>query len=510
MRGKESKDGNKEILLVVDAVSNEKGVNKEIIFGALEVALASAAKKRYTGDPDLRVTINRRTGGYETFRRWLVVADAAHIENPDRQMALDQARALQADIQLGAHVEIPQENADFGGRIAAQTAKQVIVQRVRDAERAQIVDAYLHRKGELIGGIVRRLERSNRQERQDRADVILDVGGNVEARIPGDELIPRESFRIGERVRGYLKDVRAESRGPQLFVSRIAPEFLIALFTLEVPEINQGIIEIKGAARDPGSRAKIAVKSKDTRIDPIGACVGMRGARVQSVTNELAGERVDIVQWHDDPVRFVMNAMSPAEVESIIVDEDAHGMDIIVADEKQLAQAIGKGGQNVHLACRLTGWNLNVMTRTQAQARRGQEDEGLQRMFMDQLGVDEEIAAILVREGFAGLEEVAYVPAHEMLEIAEFDADIVEELRGRARDVLLTRAIAAEEQLPSEALLRMEGMDETLAFTLASNGIITVDDLAELAVDDLNEIAGLDDERAAKLIMTARAPWFSK
>ena len=510
MRGKESKDGNKEILLVVDAVSNEKGVNKEIIFGALEVALASAAKKRYTGDPDLRVTINRRTGGYETFRRWLVVADAAHIENPDRQMALDQARALQADIQLGAQVEIPQENADFGGRIAAQTAKQVIVQRVRDAERAQIVDAYLHRKGELIGGIVRRLERGNRQERQERADVILDVGGNVEARIPGDELIPRESFRIGERVRGYLKDVRAESRGPQLFVSRIAPEFLIALFTLEVPEINQGIIEIKGAARDPGSRAKIAVKSKDARIDPIGACVGMRGARVQSVTNELAGERVDIVQWHDDPVRFVMNAMSPAEVESIIVDEDAHGMDIIVADEKQLAQAIGKGGQNVHLASRLTGWNLNVMTRTQAQTRRGQEDEGLQRMFMDQLGVDEEIAAILVREGFAGLEEVAYVPAHEMLEIPEFDTEIVEELRGRARDVLLTRAIAAEERLPSEALLRMEGMDETLAFTLASNGIITVDDLAELAVDDLNEIAGLDDARAAKLIMTARAPWFSK
>jgi len=509
MRSKESKEGNKEILLVVDAVSNEKGVSKEVIFGALEVALASAAKKRYTGDPDLRVTINRRTGGYETFRRWLVVADAAQIENLDRQMTLDQARQMQPDAQVGALVEIPQENADFGGRIAAQTAKQVIVQRVRDAERAQIVDAYLHRKGELIGGIVRRLER-NRQERQDRADVILDVGGNVEAKIPGEELIPRESFRIGERVRGYLKDVRAESRGPQLFVSRVAPEFLIALFTLEVPEINQGIIEIKGAARDPGSRAKIAVKSKDARIDPIGACVGMRGARVQSVTNELAGERVDIVQWHDDPVRFVMNAMSPAEVESIIVDEDAHGMDIIVADEKQLAQAIGKGGQNVHLASRLTGWNLKVKTRTEAQAERGREDADLQRLFMEQLNVDDETAAILAREGFASLEEVAYVPAHEMLEIPEFDAEIVEELRGRARDVLLTRAIAAEERLPSEDLLRMEGMDEALAYTLASNGIVTVDDLAELSVDDLNEIAGLDDERAAKLIMTARAPWFSK
>jgi N utilization substance protein A len=505
MRGKESKEGNKEILLVVDAVSNEKGVNKEIIFGALELALASAAKKRYTGDPDLRVVINRRTGGYETFRRWLVVADAGQVDNPDRQMALEQARQLQADVQIGAYVEAPQENADFGGRIAAQTAKQVIVQRVRDAERAQIVEAYLHRKGELIGGIVRRLE---------RGDVILDVGGNVEAKIAREDLIPRESFRIGERVRGYLKDVRTESRGPQLFVSRVAPEFLIALFTLEVPEINQGIIEIKGAARDPGSRAKIAVKSKDARIDPIGACVGMRGARVQSVTNELAGERVDIVQWHDDPIRFVMNAMSPAEVESIIVDEDAHAMDIIVADEKQLAQAIGKGGQNVHLASRLTGWNLNVMTRTQAQDRRGQEDEALKRMFVDQLGVDDEIAAILVREGFAGLEEVAYVPVHEMLEIPEFDAEIVEELRGRARDVLLTRAIAAEERLggaqPSEELLGMEGMDEELAFTLAGSGITTMDDLAELSVDDLNEIAGLDEERAAKLIMAAREPWFMK
>jgi N utilization substance protein A len=505
MRGKESKEGNKEILLVVDAVSNEKGVNKEIIFGALELALASAAKKRYTGDPDLRVMINRRTGGYETFRRWLVVADAGQVDNPDRQMALEQARQLQADVQIGAYVEAPQENADFGGRIAAQTAKQVIVQRVRDAERAQIVEAYLHRKGELIGGIVRRLE---------RGDVILDVGGNVEAKIAREDLIPRESFRIGERVRGYLKDVRTESRGPQLFVSRVAPEFLIALFTLEVPEINQGIIEIKGAARDPGSRAKIAVKSKDARIDPIGACVGMRGARVQSVTNELAGERVDIVQWHDDPIRFVMNAMSPAEVESIIVDEDAHAMDIIVADEKQLAQAIGKGGQNVHLASRLTGWNLNVMTRTQAQDRRGQEDEALKRMFVDQLGVDDEIAAILVREGFAGLEEVAYVPVHEMLEIPEFDAEIVEELRGRARDVLLTRAIAAEERLggaqPSEELLGMEGMDEELAFTLAGSGITTMDDLAELSVDDLNEIAGLDEERAAKLIMAAREPWFMK
>ncbi len=501
MRGKESKDGNKEILLVVDAVSNERGVTKEVIFGALELALASVAKKRYSGDPELRVEINRRTGGYETFRRWLVLADEAAIENVDRQLTLEQARQLQANITVGATLEVPQENPDFGGRIAAQTAKQVIVQRVRDAERAQIVDAYLHRKGELIGGMIRRLE---------RGDLIVDVGGGVEAKILREELIPRESFRIGERVRGYLRDVRAESRGPQLFLSRIAPEFLIALFTLEVPEINQGIIEIKGAARDPGSRAKIAVKSKDTRIDPIGACVGMRGARVQSVTNELAGERVDIVQWHEDPIRFVMNALSPAEIESIIVDEDTHGMDIIVADDKQLAQAIGRGGQNVQLASRLTGWTLTVMTSAQAQDRRGQEDESLQRLLMEQLDVDEEIAAILVREGFTNLEEVAYVPAYEMLEIAEFDAELVEALRARARDVLLTRAIAAEERVPSDDLLGMAGMDEALAFTLAKNGIVTMEDLAELSVDDLNEIAGLEDERAAQLIMTARAPWFSR
>ncbi|CDI03028.1 transcription pausing; L factor [Candidatus Competibacter denitrificans Run_A_D11] len=501
---KDSKEGNKEILLVVDAVSNEKGVSKEVIFGALEVALASAAKKRYEGDPDVRVTINRRTGNYETFRRWLVVADAAQVENPARQLLLDEARGIQADAQLGSYVEIPLENAGFGGRIAAQTAKQVIVQRVRDAERAQIVDAYLHRKGELIGGVVKRL---------DRGDVIIDVGGNVEAKIARDDLNPRESFRIGERVRGYLKDVRLESRGPQLFISRVAPEFLIALFTLEVPEINQGIIEIKGATRDPGSRAKIAVKSKDTRIDPVGACVGMRGARVQSVTNELAGERIDIVQWDDDPIRFVMNAMSPAEVESIVVDEDTHSMDIIVAEEKQLAQAIGKGGQNVQLASRLTGWTLNVMTKTQAQAQRGQEDEDLRQMFVEQLGIDEEIAEILVREGFAGLEEVAYVPVHEMLEIREFDQEIIDALRERARDVLLTRAIAAEERFndpyPAEDLMQMEGMDEQLAVLLASRGILTMEDLAELSVDDLNDIAGLDDERAAKLIMTARAPWFS-
>ena len=520
MRRKDSKDSkdskeanvNKEILLVVDAVANEKGVSKEIIFGALEIALASAAKKRYSGDPDVQVTINRRSGVYETFRRWQVVADGVPQDTPDRQMELTSARQIRLEVQVGDVVDKPLENADFGGRIAAQTARQVIVQKVRDAERAQIVDAFLHRKGELLSGVVKRLER-DKERRMERSDVIMDVGGNVEAKIAGEDLIPRESFRIGERVRGHLKDVRTESRGPQLFVSRTDPEFLIALFTLEVPEINQGLIEIKAVARDPGSRAKVAVKSKDARIDPISACVGMRGARVQSVTNELSGERVDVVRWDDDSVRFVMNAMSPAEVESIIVEEDSHSMDIIVCDEKQLAQAIGKGGQNVHLASRLTDWTLNVMTKAQAQDRRGQEDQTLQQMFMEQLGVDDEIAAILVREGFAGLDEVAYVPVHEMLEIAEFDQEIVDELRGRARDVLLTRAIAAEEQLgnaqPAEDLLGMEGMDEALAFLLAGRGITTMEDLAELSVDDLNEIAGLDEKRAAQLIMKAREPWFS-
>ena len=506
---KETKDGNKEILLVVDAVSHEKGVSKDIIFSALEQALALATKKRYSGEPELRVEINRRTGSYETFRRWLVLEEASPVESPDCQLTLEKARQIKPDAVAGDYIEELQENAGFGGRIAAQAAKQIIVQRVRDAERARVVDAYLPRKGELIGGMVRRLERNDRQE---RGDLIVDVGSGVEARLPRDEMIPRESFRIGERVRGYLRDVRAESRGPQLFLTRIAPEFLIALFTLEVPEINQGVIEIKCAARDPGSRAKIAVKSKDTRIDPIGACVGMRGARVQSVTNELAGERVDIVQWHEDPIRFVMNAMSPAEIESIIVDEDAHAMDIIVNDDKQQAQALGRQGQNVRLASQLTGWDLRVMTRDQAQEQRGQEDENLQKRLMAQLDVDDEIAAILVREGFTTLEEVAYVPSYEMLEIAEFDAELVEALRERARDALLTRAIVAEEQgqAPAEDLLHMDGMDEDLAFTLAKAGIITMEDLAELAVNDLNEIAGLDDERAARLIMTARAPWFAR
>lgn len=506
MRAKESKEGNKEILLVVDAVSNEKGVSKEIIFSALELALASVAKRGLEGDPDIRVVINRRTGNYLTFRRWLVVADNPDVDLISRQIPLSKAVSIQADIKIGGYVEVILPNTAFGGRIAAQTAKQVIVQKVRDAERAQIVDAYLHRKGELISGVVKRLE---------RGDIIIDVGNSVEAKIAREDLNPRESFRIGERVRGYLKDVRIENRGPQLFVSRIAPEFLVALLTLEVPEINQGLIEVKGATRDPGSRAKVAVKSKDTRIDPVGACVGMRGARVQSVTNELVGERIDIVQWDDDPVRFVMNAMLPAEVDSIVVEEDAHSMDIIVSDEKQLAQAIGRGGQNVQLASKLTGWILNVMTAAQARAKSGQEDDALKSMFVEQLKISNEVANLLVLDGFTSIEEIAYVPLQELVEIRGLDKDIVSTLRCRARDILLTNEIAAEELVsskthhPSDELLKMEGMDKELAFLLARCGILRIDDLAELSVDDLNELAGLDNERAAKLIMTARAPWFT-
>lgn len=493
---------NKDILLVVDAVSNEKGVNKEVIFEAIEAALASAAKKRYETEMDVRVEIDRRSGDYSTFRRWQVIADEASLEHPEQQLPLAEARQTHPEVQVGEYIEEPMENAAFG-RIGAQTAKQVIVQKVREAERGQIVEQYLHRKGDLISGTVKRIERGN---------VLLDVGNGVEALIKREDMIPREPVRNNDRVRGYLHDVHYEPRGPQLFISRVSSEFLIKLFTLEVPEVGQGIIEIRGAARDPGSRAKIAVKSNDSRIDPVGACVGMRGSRVQSVSNELAGERIDIVLWDDNPAQFVINAMSPAEVVSIVVDEDSKSMDIAVAEDK-LSQAIGRGGQNVRLASELSGWKLNVMTESQALEKSGREAEALHGLFMNMLDVDSEVAEILVREGFASVEEVAYVPIHEMLEIQEFDEETVEELRNRARDALLTRAIADEEKLgdaePAEDLLTMEGMDEDLAFSLAGRGIATMEDLAELSVDDLTEITGLDDERAAKLIMTARAPWFS-
>lgn len=495
----------KEILLVVEAMSNEKGVDKEVIVEAIEAALASATKKRYPEEIDVRVAVDRQTGEYSTFHRWQVIEDEAldEVEFPEHVMVLSEARKRQPDVQVGEFIEEPMESIAFG-RIAAQTAKQVIVQKVREAERAKVLDAYRDRVGELITGIVKKVERGN---------VIVDLGANAEAMIPREWVIPREAFRTNDRVRGYLKEVRPEAKGPQLFVSRTAPEFLIELFKLEVPEVGQELIDILGAARDPGLRAKISVRSNDPRIDPVGACVGMRGSRVQAVSNELSGERIDIILWNDNPAQFVINAMAPADVESIVVDEDSHSMDVAVVED-QLSQAIGRGGQNVRLASQLTGWELNVMTSADAEAKNQEESQKTIDNFMNTLGVDEEVASILVQEGFSTLEEVAYVPTSEMLEIEEFDENIVEELRSRARDALLTQMIANEEQLgdaqPADDLLGMEGMDEGTARRLAVGGVVTMEDLAEQAVDDVVEIAEIEAERAAALIMKAREPWFAE
>jgi len=491
----------KELLLVVDAVANEKGVAKDVIFEAMEAALASAAKKRYPNeDVAARVSIDTHSGEYETFRRWEVVPDDVVMESPDRMIRMMDAVETKADIQVGDFVEEQIENPEFG-RIAAQAAKQVIVQRVREAERAQVVEAYKDRIGELITGVVKRVERGS---------VFLDLGGNAEAYIPRDKAIPREAVRAGDRVRGYLYEVRAEQRGPQLFVSRSAPEFMMELFKLEVPEVGQSLVEIKGAARDPGDRAKIAVLAHDHRTDPIGACIGMRGSRVQAVSNELNGERIDIVLWNDNPAQFVINAMAPAEVQSIIMDEEKHSMDIAVAEDK-LSQAIGRGGQNVRLASKLTGWQLNVMTQDQVSAKSEAEQAAARTLFQEKLEVDAEIAAILVQEGFTTVEEIAYVPSAELLAIEGFDQDIVEELRARARDALLTEALAVEEDIeenkPEQDLLDVAGMDETTAYALAQHKIVARQDLADLATDELVEFAidGMDEARARDLIMAARA-----
>ncbi|QYR52087.1 transcription termination factor NusA [Lysobacter soyae] len=492
----------KELLLVVEAVANEKGVPERVILEAIEAALASAAKKRYVDqDVAVRVSINPKDGSYETFRRWEVVADDVVMESPDRQLRLMDAVDESEGVEVGDFIEEPIDNAEFG-RIAAQAAKQVIVQRVREAERMQVVEAWQDRVGELVTGTVKRVERGN---------IYVDLGGNAEGFIAKDKGIPRDALRTGDRVRGYLYDVRSEPRGPQLFVSRAAPEFMMELFRLEVPEVGQGLVEIKACARDPGDRAKIAVLAHDTRTDPIGACIGMRGSRVQAVTNELNGERVDIVLWSDNVAQFVINAMAPAEVQSIIVDEDKHAMDLAVSEEK-LAQAIGRGGQNVRLASRLTGWQLNVMTADQVQAKSEAEQAVARQLFMEKLEVDEEIAGILVSEGFSTVEEIAYVPVGELLAVEGFDEDIVEELRARARDALLNEALAAEEGLedgqPAEDLLTLDGMDEATAYVLASRGVRTRDDLAELAVDEITDIEDMDEARAAALIMEARKHWF--
>ncbi|RYY73551.1 MAG: transcription termination/antitermination protein NusA [Gammaproteobacteria bacterium] len=491
----------KEILLVADAVSNEKGVDKELIFQAIESALAMATKKRFDEDSTVEVHINRQSGDYETFRIWDVVADDVMAEL-GTQLYLDEAREKDSKVSVGDTYREKIENADFG-RIAAQTAKQVIVQKVREAERAQMVDEYRDRMGELISGTVKKVTRDS---------IIVDLGNNAEGLLPRDQLIGREIFRMGDRIRALLLEVRNENRGPQLFLSRSHPQMLVELFKIEVPEIAEDIIEIKGAARDPGLRAKIAVKTNDGRIDPVGACVGMRGSRVQAVSNELGNERVDIVLWDDNPAQFVINAMSPAEIESIVVDEDAGSMDLAV-NEDNLAMAIGRGGQNVRLACDLTGWNINVMSVADWQAKQQAESGSFIQIFMNALDVDEDVAAVLVEEGFTTLEEVAYVPLEEMLAIEGFDEDIAEELRARAKDALLTQALASEERLegvaPAEDLLNMEGMDQSLAISLASRGIITMEDLAEQSVDDLSGIEGVDATRAAALIMKAREPWFA-
>ena len=493
---------NKEILMVVDAVSNEKGVEKDVIFEAIEAALASATRKRHGENIDVRVAIDRTSGEYETFRRWKVFADDSNLlEEPERELRLEDALDMDPNATIDGYVERPMQSVEFG-RIAAQTAKQVIVQKVREAEREQVVEEYKDRVGELVGGIVKRVDRNG---------AYIDLGGNAEGFIPRENLIPREPIKPQDRIKSMLAEVRAEPRGPQLFLTRTSPQFLIELFKIEVPEVGQGLIEILGAARDPGLRAKIAVRSNDPRIDPVGACVGMRGSRVQAVSNELAGERVDIILHDENPAQFVINAMSPADVQSIVVDEDAHSMDIAVEEEK-LSQAIGRGGQNIRLASELTGWELNVMTEAAAEEKSEVEAKELVQRFMKELDVDENVAQILVQEGFSSLEEVAYVPASELLQIEEFDQTIVDELRARARDVLITQAIATEEVIdqaePAEDLLAVEGMDKELAFVLASKGIVTREDLAEQAVDDLSDIEQLGAERAAAIIMAARAHWF--
>ena len=531
----------KEILSVVEVVSAEKGVAKEIIFEAIEAALASATRKRHPEDLDVRVSIDPETGDYETFRRWEIVDDTSvvftqeeadivfekllaeapppendgadqgdgeelagpRIFDPNRQILYSDASVRLPGLEIGDFAEEPIESVAFG-RIAAQTAKQVIVQKVREAERAQVLEAYQDRVGEMVTGVVKRLERGS---------MILDLGGNAEAIVSREEVIPREIVRPGDRLRGYLREVRAEARGPQLFISRTAPELMVRLFTLEVPEIAEGLIEIMGCARDPGSRAKIGVRSKVARIDPVGACVGMRGSRVQAVSNELAGERVDIILWDENPAQYVINAMSPAEVVSIVVDEESRAMDVAVHEE-QLSQAIGRGGQNVRLASQLAQWQINVMTEQQADEKNEMEAGKFLSLFRDQLDVDEEVALILLQEGFTSIEEVAYVPEAEMLAIDEFDEDICRELQSRARDVLLIREIASEEGVssggPAEDLLLLDGMDTELAYGLAAKGVTTREELAELSVDDFTEIMEIDPERAGKLIMTARAIWFEQ
>ncbi|MYH47837.1 MAG: transcription termination/antitermination protein NusA [Gammaproteobacteria bacterium] len=494
----------KEILMVADAVSNEKGLDKGVIFEAIESALATATRKFHDRDNiDCRVSVDQNTGEYETFRVWTVLEEDDEEFEQGSHMTPDQAREKDPGLELGGAWEEKIDNVAFG-RIAAQTAKQVIVQKVREAEREIVIAEYIHRVGELVNGTVKKVTRDV---------VIVDLGGNAEACLPRDQMIPRESFRMGDRLRALLMDVRSEQRGPQLFLSRTSPEMLIALFKIEVPEISEQVIEIRAAARDPGSRAKIVVSTNDGRIDPVGACVGMRGSRVQVVSNELASERIDIIPWDDNPAQLVINSMAPAEVASVIVDEEKHTMDIAV-EEENLAQAIGRNGQNVRLSSELTGWTINVMSVEDAAIKQQQESTSLVELFTESMDVDDELAEVLVQEGFTSLEEIAYVPLDEILAIDGFDEEIADELRNRAKDALVTRAIASQEDLSAanvnEDLLTMEGMDDELALQLARKGILSMEELAEQSIDELIDIEGLDEQRAGELIMTARAPWFAE
>ena len=489
----------RELLLLVDALAREKNVPREIVFGALEMALASATKKRTNDDADVRVEIDRDTGSYESFRRWLVVEDGT-VENPEQQISLTDAQRQISDIALEDFIEEGLEPIDFG-RIGAQAAKQVILQKIRDAEREQVLNDFLERKEHLVSGTVKRMERGS---------AIIEAG-RIEALLPRDQMIPKENLRPGDRVRAWLNKIDRQARGPQLILSRTSPEFIMKLFELEVPEIEDGLLEIKAAARDPGMRAKIAVKSNDNRVDPIGTCVGMRGSRVTAVTNELSGERVDIILWSADPAQFVIGALAPAEVQSIVVDEEKHAMDVVV-DEANLAIAIGRGGQNVRLASELTGWSINLMTVEQSNEKSESEHSKIRALFIAKLDVDEEVANILIEEGFSTLEEIAYVPLAEMLEINAFDEATVNELRERARNVLLTEAIVDEEQLDkvAEDMLALDGMDKALAAKLALSGVTDRDALADLATDELIEMTGIDAERATALITVARAHWFAE
>ena len=489
----------REILLLVDALAREKNVNRDVVFAALEMALASATKKRFSDDVDVRVAIDRNTGNYDSFRRWKVVADDA-VEIPAAQIALSEAQQRNADLKLDDYIEEPLEPIEFG-RIGAQTAKQVILQRIRDAEREQILNDFLSRGDELVTGTVKRMERGS----------AIVESGRLEALLPRDQMIPKENLRIGDRVRAWVMKIDRGARGPQLILSRTAPQFIMKLFELEVPEIEEGLLEIKSAARDPGIRTKIGVHSNDKRIDPIGTCVGMRGSRVQAVTQELAGERVDIVLWSADPAQFVIGALAPAEVTSIVVDEEKHAMDVVV-DEENLAIAIGRSGQNVRLASELTGWQINLMTEEESATKQAEESGRTRNLFIERLDVDEEVADILIQEGFSTLEEIAYVPINELLEIEAFDEDTVNELRNRARNALLVAAIANEEKVEGvdPELLRLQDMDTQLAAKLAEAGVRTRDDLADLAVDELSELTGLEEERAKNLIMAARAHWFTE